>query len=228
MQQRKNSLYNNNSICGADTKLERNRKEENLNTKSPEANPMRACFHLIAAHVLLPASAINLTSSVHVTVYHDGAECRAVTVPSCTRVIKKSKGPLKVPKDKLPQFAQLGSRWMPRAQDLKSEGDIEQFAQDLCRALVDALKAVGKASNGRSGRSAPWWTPECKAARLRYRTASTEPDRNQYAKAYRDTIAEAKKEYWKSQVEEIKSPSDIYRLMCPKNVDQVIFLGICS
>ncbi|KAI0990751.1 hypothetical protein K3495_g17436, partial [Podosphaera aphanis] len=95
----------------------------------------------------------------------------------------------------------------------KSEGDIEQFAQDLCRALVDALKAVGKASNGRSGRSAPWWTPEFKTARLRYRTASTEPDRNQYAKAYRNTIAEAKKEYWKSQVEEMESPSNIYWLM---------------
>ncbi|KAI1005750.1 hypothetical protein K3495_g2460 [Podosphaera aphanis] len=134
-------------------------------------------------------------------------------VPSCTQSINKSKGPLRVPKDKLLQFAQLVSPWMSRAQDLKSKGDTEQLAQDLCRALKDALKAVGKVSNGRSGRSAPWWTPECKAVRLQYRTASTEPDRNQYAKAYRNTIAAAKRKYWKSQVEDMKSPSDIYRLI---------------
>ncbi|KAI1007859.1 hypothetical protein K3495_g371 [Podosphaera aphanis] len=134
-------------------------------------------------------------------------------VPCYTRAINKPKGPFRVSKDKVPLFAHLVSQWTPNVQELTVTEEIEQFAQDLGRALTDALKAVGKASSGGSGRSAPWWTPECKAARLQYRSASVEADRNQYARAYRNTIAGAKREYWKSHIEDIKSLPDIYRLM---------------
>ncbi|KAI0992646.1 hypothetical protein K3495_g15539, partial [Podosphaera aphanis] len=129
-----------------------------------------------------------------------------------TRATNKTKGPLRVSKDKVPLFAHLVSQWIPNIKELTVTEEIEQFAQDLCRALTDALKAVGKDSSGGSGRSAPWWTPECKDARLQYRAASTEADRNQYARAYRNTIAGAKREYWKSRIENMKSLPDIYRL----------------
>ncbi|KAI1005287.1 hypothetical protein K3495_g2936 [Podosphaera aphanis] len=134
-------------------------------------------------------------------------------VPTYTGFTRKTEGPPKVPKDMLPLFAQLVFRWMPHAHDLTSIDEIEQFAQDLCKTLGKALKAVGKVSNGGSGRSAPWWSPECMAARLQSRTASTEIGRNQYAKAYGNVIAGAKMEHWNGGVEDMLSPSDIYRLM---------------
>ncbi|KAI0995753.1 hypothetical protein K3495_g12427 [Podosphaera aphanis] len=134
-------------------------------------------------------------------------------VPFYTRATNSPRGPLRVSKDKVPLFAHLVSQWIPNIQELTVTEEIVQFAQDLCRALTDAPKAVGKASSGGSGRSAPWWSPECKAARLQYRAASTEADRNQYAKAYRNSIAGAKREYWKTRIEDMKFLPDIYRLM---------------
>ncbi|KAI1004651.1 hypothetical protein K3495_g3567 [Podosphaera aphanis] len=89
-------------------------------------------------------------------------------LPCYTRATNKLKGPLRVSKNKVPLFAHLVSQWIPNVQELMVTEEIEQFAQDVCRALTDALKAVGKASSGGSGSSAPWWTPECKVARLQY------------------------------------------------------------
>ncbi|KAI0991611.1 hypothetical protein K3495_g16576, partial [Podosphaera aphanis] len=74
-------------------------------------------------------------------------------VPCNTRATNKTKGPLRVSKDKVPLFAHLVSQWIPNIKELTVTEEIETFAQDLCRALTDALKAVGKDSSGGSGRS---------------------------------------------------------------------------
>ncbi|KAI0996535.1 hypothetical protein K3495_g11648 [Podosphaera aphanis] len=66
------------------------------------------------------------------------------------------KGPLRVSKENLPQFAKVVSEWLPPLPSLDSVEQIENFAQGICRALKDALKAVGKRRNKASGRAAPW------------------------------------------------------------------------
>ncbi|KAI0994567.1 hypothetical protein K3495_g13614, partial [Podosphaera aphanis] len=78
------------------------------------------------------------------------------------------KGPLRVSKENLPQFAKVVSEWLPPLPSLDSVEQIENFAQGICRALKDALKAVGKRRNKASGRAAPWWTLDCKEAHLQY------------------------------------------------------------
>ncbi|KAI0992506.1 hypothetical protein K3495_g15679, partial [Podosphaera aphanis] len=124
-----------------------------------------------------------------------------------------SRGPLKVPKDKLPQYANVVSQWIPPLSVLDTEEEVERFAQQICLALTDALKAVGRRSNKAAGRSAPWWTTECKHAKSEYRAATTETERFSRAKYLRATVASAKKEYWKKQVETITSLSDTFKVM---------------
>ncbi|KAI1006775.1 hypothetical protein K3495_g1438 [Podosphaera aphanis] len=120
------------------------------------------------------------------------------------------RGPLKVPRDKLPQYANSVSQWIPPLSVLDTE-DVERFAQRICLALTDALKAVGRRPNKAAGRSAPWWTSECKHAKSEYRAATTETERISRAKYLRATVASEKKEYWKRQVESICSLSDTFK-----------------
>ncbi|KAI1004666.1 hypothetical protein K3495_g3552 [Podosphaera aphanis] len=123
------------------------------------------------------------------------------------------KGPLRVSKENLPQFAKVVSEWLPPLPSLDSVEQIENFAQGICRALKDALKAVGKRRNKASGRAAPWWTLDCKEAHLQYRSAASVAERNQYEKSLRATVAAAKREHWKRKVEAMKSSSDVFGLM---------------
>ncbi|KAI0995288.1 hypothetical protein K3495_g12894 [Podosphaera aphanis] len=123
------------------------------------------------------------------------------------------KGPLRVSKENLPQFAKVVSEWLPPLPSLDSVEQIENFARGICRALKDALKAVGKRRNKASGRAASWWTLDCKEAHLQYRSAASVAERNQYAKSFRATVAAAKREHWKRKVEAMKSSSDVFGLM---------------
>ncbi|KAI0993264.1 hypothetical protein K3495_g14920, partial [Podosphaera aphanis] len=89
----------------------------------------------------------------------------------------------------------------------------EKFAEDINWALENALKAVGKRVNKKSGRGAPWWTSECKSAHLDYRHVTDEHERNEQARIFRTTVATAKREHWKRTVEEMKSSRDVFKLM---------------
>ncbi|KAI0997119.1 hypothetical protein K3495_g11068 [Podosphaera aphanis] len=124
-----------------------------------------------------------------------------------------SRGPLKVPKDKIPQHVNVVSQWIPPLSVPDAKEDVKRFAQQIYLALTDALKAVGRRPNKAAGSSAPWWTSECKYAISENRAATTETERISRAKYLRATVASAKKEYWKRQVESIISLSDTFKVM---------------
>ena len=119
----------------------------------------------------------------------------------------------RVSKANLPQFVHVVSQWMPPISSLNTLEEIENFAREMCWALENALKAVGKRPHKKSGRSALWWTPECKFAQLEYRDALQESERIQRAKNFRNTVASAKREHWKKKIEEMKSSKDAFKLM---------------
>ncbi|KAI0997482.1 hypothetical protein K3495_g10706 [Podosphaera aphanis] len=73
--------------------------------------------------------------------------------------------------------------------------------------------AVGRRPNKAPGRSALWWTSECKHAKSEYRAATTKIERISLAKCLRATVASAKKEYWKRQIESISSLLDTLKVM---------------
>ncbi|KHJ33588.1 putative eka-like protein [Erysiphe necator] len=77
-------------------------------------------------------------------------------VPSQFHPTAPPKKMLKVPNESLPYFAHVVSRWILPITYLNSTDDLEVFAEDLCRALADGIKAVGKRSSEGKGKSAPW------------------------------------------------------------------------
>ncbi|KHJ30457.1 putative eka-like protein [Erysiphe necator] len=125
----------------------------------------------------------------------------------------KSERKLQVSKEKVPQFTRLVTEWLPPNTTLNTVEETEKFAQEICWALTNSLKAVGRRINKTSGRKAPWWTPECKFDHLEYHEAVKDEEHNLRARKFRKTVASAKKEHWKRRIEDMKSSRDAYKLM---------------
>ncbi|KHJ30047.1 putative eka-like protein [Erysiphe necator] len=68
-----------------------------------------------------------------------------------------SNGKLRVSKANLPQFARVVAQLLPSYRPISTAEEIDEFTQDINLALGNALKAVGKQPNEKSGKSAPWW-----------------------------------------------------------------------
>lgn len=122
-------------------------------------------------------------------------------------------GKLKVSKANIPQFTRVVSQCLPPSTTLNTVEETENYAQGKCWALESALKATGKRSIKENGRSASWWTPECKFAHLEYQEAVEELERTTKAKKFRAKIASAKREHWNRKVEDIRNANDTFRLM---------------
>ncbi|KAI0997483.1 hypothetical protein K3495_g10701 [Podosphaera aphanis] len=69
-------------------------------------------------------------------------------------------GKLKVSEQNIPQFNRVVTQWLPCLRLINTIEEIDNFAQDISWALENALKAVGKKPNRKSGRGVPWWTAE--------------------------------------------------------------------
>ncbi|KHJ34775.1 putative eka-like protein [Erysiphe necator] len=91
-------------------------------------------------------------TSDHLPIHGFVPICREAAADFCTS------DKILVSKADLPKFAQAISRWIPPLIPLNTTEESEYFAQNICWALENALKAVGKCANTKCGRSAPWWT----------------------------------------------------------------------
>lgn len=124
----------------------------------------------------------------------------------------KNDGPLKVPRDKLPKYAKVVSMWVPPLPTLNSVEDTEKATKYIGKFLQDALKVVGRRPRRGNGKSASWWTSECKSAQLTYRSTVTTTERPAQVNIYRKIVSAAKREYWKWIVEKMESPKEIFKL----------------
>ncbi|POS84543.1 hypothetical protein EPUL_004323, partial [Erysiphe pulchra] len=91
--------------------------------------------------------------------------------------------------------------------------EIDNAAAEICDVLKETITAVGKRPKRGNGKSPPWWISECMAAQIIYRSTVTEPERSLQAKVCRKVVAAAKREFWKRQVEGMKFPKQIFKLM---------------
>lgn len=123
-----------------------------------------------------------------------------------------ARGPIRVARDQLPRFALVVSRWVPPLTPINSVKDIEEFAEELCGTLKQAIKAVGRRPNPGNGRSAPWWNPECKVAQLKCKGSVTECERLSNAKNFKKVVAAAKRSYCKSQEERAQNLTEHFKL----------------
>ncbi|KAI1001735.1 hypothetical protein K3495_g6466 [Podosphaera aphanis] len=79
---------------------------------------------------------------------------------------------VRVPRGSLPNFARAIARWVHPPPTLETIEKVEAYAQELRMQVSNGIQATGvKVGKGR-GKSAPWWTSKCKAARVEYREAT--------------------------------------------------------
>lgn len=134
-------------------------------------------------------------------------------IPSATFTGNLGLSKIRVPKKNLPNFGRAVAKWVHPAIDLSTTEKVNEYTQEICFHLSEAIKAIGTRARKESSKSAPWWTPMCKSAHAEYRAATTPTQRATCAKELRVTVTAAKKEYQTSQVEAMTSPSDIFKLM---------------
>lgn len=118
--------------------------------------------------------------------------------------------PLQVKDSSLEDFLRVIEEWMRGLgqHTPRSIQEVDKLADDLVQAFGDAIKATGRRDAIKSGRSAQWWTQECKEARDQYKTCGDRESK----KIFRSTVAKAKRNYWQSRFANIKSDADMYRL----------------
>ena len=114
----------------------------------------------------------------------------------------------------LPKFALAVTQWTHLPLVLDTVHKADKYANNLCSALTDAVKAAGTQRDTRHGKYAPWWTPEFKLARTEYRAAVTLEQQWVHTKKLRSTLRAAKKEHQMRQVEAITTPTAEFKLMC--------------
>lgn len=90
--------------------------------------------------------------------------------------------------------------------------DPEEEAADIVRCLKLALEGACPRSTGNGKIGAPWWTPECAQSHRRYVTARRYRPAVEERKHFRAMVRQAKKNYWKAQIEEASTLPDIYRI----------------
>lgn len=134
-------------------------------------------------------------------------------VPAATATRDLVPAKIRVPKENLPKFARAIAKWVHPALDLSTTEKVDEYAQEICFHLSEAIKATGTRVRKRSGKSAPWWTPGCKSAHVEYRAATSLSQRDICAKKLRATITAAKKEHQTCQVEAMTTPAEIFKLM---------------
>lgn len=89
-------------------------------------------------------------------------------------------GMLRILKTNLLHFSRLVSQWLSPLGSLSTIEETENLAGGINRVLKNALKAVSKRANKKSGRGAPWWTSECESAHLNYRQVMEEHKRSKW------------------------------------------------
>ncbi|KAI0996528.1 hypothetical protein K3495_g11653 [Podosphaera aphanis] len=141
-------------------------------------------------------------------------------VPIANAAVDSEPPRIRVRRENLPRYALAIAQWVHPPPQLDSIEKVEAYAEDLCFHLSNAIKATGTRSKKGSGKSAPWWTSECKAAHVEYRNATSASQRAGCAKKLRATINDAKKEHLTRKIESMTSSTDIFKLMQCSNPRQ--------
>lgn len=91
--------------------------------------------------------------------------------------------------------------------------ELEKYVQDPCSNIQNAIRAAGTRSRNNNAKPALWWTPECKAAHVKYRREFSPTEVASLVKKFRSTVATAKREHWKQIIESIDTPSKVFKMM---------------
>lgn len=118
--------------------------------------------------------------------------------------------PIRVSDNALEDFTKVVGGWSRNLgrQEIRTAMDVENLASNLVEILSDAIKATGRRGSPQPGQSAPWWTDECREAKVIYRTFGDKASRKEFRRA----VKTAKRQYWRRKFSEAKTDADMYRM----------------
>ncbi|PNP37124.1 hypothetical protein TGAMA5MH_10980 [Trichoderma gamsii] len=93
-----------------------------------------------------------------------------------------------------------------------SKDNLDNCTRALQNLFRDVLEATGKTRH-QNGRSAPWWTKECKAAhRALEGSANGSPERAEAKKQLKLTVRKSKRAHWDKIIAEANADKNIWSL----------------
>ena len=153
----------------------------------------------------------SFSARFHCTPDHSTAK-GSVDTPGCSDPSGIPR-PIRVRECDLDEFARCVKQWV-RHGPLSSQIEIEYFTSNLIKVLQDAVRVVGRAPAVGRGKTAPWWTADCKRRHVDCRIAKRiSGDVEITRKAFRAAVKSAKREYWTKQVEAAETEAQVFKLM---------------
>ena len=119
-----------------------------------------------------------------------------------------------VPDTDLERFynlTRMASHSLPKTGPTSTRDELDTAATALSEMIRDCIQTVGRTTRT-IGKSAPWWTPECRKARDEWRKDDSQrhdgPDRRRFLKVCRD----AKRQHWRTVIDGAKD-ADLIRVI---------------
>lgn len=171
-----------------------------------------------AGHVLdLTFSNIPFATSTVRDDLHSGSDhsTQVTSIPSRGKVTPEQYN-YWVPEPLLPRFSglvELGMQGLPDSSAIKTQIQLEQHVTALTAVLTEAIETAGKPDRER-GRSAPWWTDECRKAYRRHTESRNDATGQPPTTATREflaTVRKAKRAYWRDRIDNIKDDKALYK-----------------
>jgi ribonuclease HI len=128
----------------------------------------------------------------------------------------------RVPKSSLTRFAgvlHIATSSLPDP-DSFADGDtarIDDWINQFNQGWLDALQATGKQDRP-TGRAAPWWTDECKEARIRWHRLRRQQGHEieevtELRKEFHRTVRDAKRQYWRDMIDGVETDAQLYKVV---------------
>ncbi|KAM5342922.1 hypothetical protein ACJ41O_013888 [Fusarium nematophilum] len=163
----------------------------------------------------IPFASAKVAASLHPGADHEGIQ---ITVPHGGMATPEQRRPA-LPEAGLDKFCELvamGITSIPLPTKSNSAEELDVSAAKILAILSEALQALGREKiQGR--KSAPWWTDECAAAHKGFLRAKRQnPHLEGHSlerRGFLRAVRQAKRAYWRNQIDSIKSDNDLYRIV---------------
>jgi ribonuclease HI len=122
---------------------------------------------------------------------------------------------LRVPERRLPQFAglvELGLLSIAGPQECRTPSELDHCISAFTTVITQAIETAGKVHTG-AGRSAPWWTNECRRLHKEHRRTFVRGQVSPETRAFLAEVRRAKKAYWQDRIDNISDDQSLYQII---------------
>jgi hypothetical protein len=141
----------------------------------------------------------------------------------------------RVPETSLPKFTglvEIGAQMILDPLAAQDTAQLDQCVALLTETVKHAIQKAGKPDR-KSGRAAPWWTEECKAAYQAHKHAKqlypTGPLLEE-TREFKTIVRQAKRQYWRHIIDNARDDKDLFKIVAwhkltPENQDTPLIVN---